>query len=108
MGLVWVQIEDGNITRIFRNRKAAIASEGVVEKHEKADAVSQIRNRVFELAEGFCKYCNKYVPFCMGHMHEEKHRGEGGEVSIYNSVWSCWECHRKEHPEKTLRFGEHA
>src|ERR1700690_1157416 len=110
-GGCWVEIIDGRIVRIFKNRKSAVVSpawdERRVEECPRKNAVTAIRNNIFDLSDGFCKYCGKYEPWSSGHMHEEIHRGEGGEISIYNSVWSCFTCHTNQHPEKTLRFGEH-
>src|SRR5208283_1147213 len=81
-----------------------------IEEVPKRFAVTAIRQEVFRLAGGNCKYCNKFVPFYgdvfqRGHLHEEIHRGEGGEISVYNSTWACFECHKIQHPEKMLRFG---
>jgi 5-methylcytosine-specific restriction endonuclease McrA len=106
-GRVWVEIQNAKIVRIFKNRKAAVLSGQATIEYSRKDAVAEIRKAVFNMAKGFCKYCGKYVPWGTGHMHEEKHRGEGGEISIYNSVWTCYNCHKREHPEKSLRFGEH-
>src|SRR5271167_1002264 len=107
----FVETRDGEIIRIFKNRSSAIASEAWgedrVEAVIRSDAVLAIRTAVFDLAGGECKYCGKYVSFDGGHMHEEVHRGEGGEMSIDNSVWACSKCHENQHPEKRVRFGEH-
>jgi 5-methylcytosine-specific restriction endonuclease McrA len=106
-GRVWCEVQNAKIIRIFKTRKAAVLSGQAVIEYPRKDAVAEIRREVFKLAEGFCKYCGKYVPWESGHMHEQIHRGEGGEISIYNSTWACYNCHKNEHPEKQLRFGEH-
>lgn len=112
-GRVFVEFEEGQISRIFRNTRDAVLSAAWEEKrvgeYPRKDAVGIIRKRVYDLAEGFCKYCGKYAGWEVGEMHEELPRGQGGEISIYNSVWSCVNCHRGpegQHKERQTRFGE--
>jgi 5-methylcytosine-specific restriction endonuclease McrA len=108
---VLVETVDGQVVRIFRNNREAVLSqaweEHRVKVYKRRFAVGEIRSKVFSLSEGLCHYCGKYVPHRAGHMHEQIHRGEGGEISTNNSVWACYKCHMKQHPEKQTRFGEH-
>jgi len=115
-GRVFVELQNGSIIRIFRNSATAVLSkaweERRVEEYPRREAVQCIRAKVFKDREGLCKYCGKYAPFdgdvySRGHLHEELPRGRGGEISIFNSVWACYDCHKHQHPEKQLRFGEH-
>lgn len=113
-GRVFVEYDaTGQICRIFRHRRNAVVSAAWEEKriHEypRKDAVEFIRKRTFDIAEGHCKYCGKYCSWEVGEMHEELPRGKGGEISIYNSVWSCHDCHTGpsgQHKARQTRFGE--
>jgi len=110
-GRVFVEYDaDGQICRIFRHTRNAVLSAAWesknVAEYARKDAIGIIRKRVFDLAEGICKYCGKYCNWDTGHMHEEVPRGQGGEISIYNSVWSCGKCHSDQHGDREPRFGE--
>ena len=113
-GRVLVEYDaDGQICRIFRNHRTAVLSAAWEEKrvaeYPRKDAVSIIRKRVYDLAESLCVYCGKHCSWEVGEMHEEVSRGQGGEISIYNSVWSCHQCHtgpEGQHKERKTRFGE--
>lgn len=59
----------------------------------KGEAVSQIRRQVFERSGGECNSCSKTITWDGFHMHEVKPRGKGGEVSTYNSIALCADCH---------------
>lgn len=60
----------------------------------KIEAMERIRKRVYEIAKGDCNGCGKALSYPSGfHMHEVKPRGKGGEISTYNSIALCADCH---------------
>lgn len=77
---------------------------------ERCQAVAEIRLRVFERAGGRCEYCNAFINFRTGHMHEKIPKGRGGEVSLENCVAICARCHilrrDSEHGARRPRFNE--
>ena len=81
------------IIRILRRGGAALflRPEQVIEL-PKIEAVGQIRKVVFEQSHGECRNCGKCLTWNF-HMHEQQPRGAGGEISIWNSVALCAECH---------------
>jgi hypothetical protein len=113
--LVWVEMggECGQVLRvqkIFRSRKAAIVSHALLATMPRAAAVSEIRHQLYERSKGNCELCGDIVTEQSAHMHERKHRGRGGEISLENSVFICYACHlgpRGAHGARRPRFGEH-
>jgi 5-methylcytosine-specific restriction endonuclease McrA len=65
-----------------------------------AEAVKSIRHQLFLRAKGFCELCGDIVLESSGHMHEQKHRGKGGEISLENSVFICPICHGLAHKDR--------
>ena len=109
-GRVWVELDEKGVARIFRHYSEAImwAGEtgGKVAEYPRRDAVTQIRERVFEASGGTCRDCGKPINWSF-HLHEENPRGKGGEISIYNSIAICARCHLVfSHGNRRLRFGE--
>lgn len=101
----------GNVVRIFRTAGAAATSNVVegnrVTEYPRKDAVESIRLQVFARANSECEYCGDPLTWKTMHMHEKKARGDGGEISVYNSVALCYECHiNGEHGNRKTRFGE--
>lgn len=87
--------------RIFRNKKDSYAAyPDNVKEMTKAEAVGQIRQQVIDRATKgrtiCCEFCDAILTKDTGHMHEVKPKGDGGEVSLFNSRFICPECHLKE------------
>lgn len=55
------------------------------------------RQEVYDRDGGVCRGCKKRVSWSWGQAHHVKHRGRGGSDSLGNLVWSCADCHSKEH-----------
>ena len=105
---VQVELVDNKIIRIFRNTGDALASKGVVVQAQYGDAVASVRKAVFERADNSCEKCGVFITWDSMEMHEKVHRGKGGEISIYNSLAICKNCHRTEHKDRSPRFGEYS
>lgn len=113
MKMVWCEIdtESLKVIRIFRSEKAMIlampySEDGYTAKRERSEAVSEIRHQVWEKTKGFCMWCAEWITEESMHMHEVLHRGQGGEISLKNSVGICAECHMRAHEDRNPRFGE--
>jgi 5-methylcytosine-specific restriction endonuclease McrA len=92
----------GQAIRIFKNRQAARSIEYLTMEYVKA--VGEIRHQIFMRSCGNCELCGTMVTEKGGHMHEQKHRGKGGEISLENSVFICPTCHRRAHADRNTRF----
>src|SRR4029077_5373772 len=93
--------------RIFKSRlHSAGYHVGSVTQMDRSHAVSVIRHLVFMRSQGFCEGCAIPVTELTGHMHEQKHRGKGGEISMDNSVFICAKCHQTEHKDRNPRFSK--
>jgi hypothetical protein len=109
--MVWVEVNDSNATvRIFRNRSAANAfgQERIAEQN-RFEAVAEIRHQIFLRSKGFCELGGEPITEASGHLHEQIHRGKGGEISLENSVFICYDCHlgpMGAHRDRRVRFGE--
>ena len=111
---VWVEIEvffnsEPRVIRIFRNKSHAMSVWALhtgagIGLMPYADAVKSVRKQVFYRSKGFCELCGDIVLESSGHMHEQKHRGKGGEISLENSVFICPTCHRRAHADRNTRF----
>ena len=67
----------------------------------------EIRDAIWERQNGTCIRCPNIITKKNMHMHERKHRGRGGKISLENSEGLCYPCHlgvRGVHPEKQLMF----
>ena len=112
MSKVWVQLGDnGQAVRIFRTQKEMFFECPVDcdASMERAIAVGQIRAQIWNRQNGVCAKCSTLLTKSGMHMHERKHRGRGGEISLENSEGLCYQCHlgaRGAHPEKQLMFGK--
>lgn len=106
--LVWVELVAGNPVRIFR--QAPHLMDLNVARMPRAEATKKIRDAVFARSGGECEFCAKPLTLRTMHMHEKQFRGKGGEISIYNSVAICFDCHLgrpdAEHGNRRPRFGE--
>lgn len=54
-----------------------------------------LRRQVAERANYRCQGvgCGKYTPFSKGHMAHIKSKGSGGDDSLENTEWLCFDCH---------------
>lgn len=99
---VWVERVAGKIVRIFRSThsdawKLAMAA-GTLETCPKFDAVGAIRKQVWQRCGGRCEWCGSPVTetgplWRRMHAHEKVPKGNGGEVSLDNTVGICDNCH---------------
>lgn len=125
-GKVWVELDhpSGVAIRIFASRKRAFEPlEGrpvdcefvpgeLSVQMDYVKANTQIRDFVFERANGKCELCHTRTP---SEMHEKHPRGKyingrKGEVSRANSVAACWQCHQGPggaHWDRRVRLNEH-
>jgi len=98
----WIERIDGKIVRIFRSThgddwKRAMEAR-TLETCPKKDAVGAIRGQIWKRCHGRCEWCGKTVTesgplWKRGHMHEQVPKGNGGAVSLDNSVMLCENCH---------------
>lgn len=104
--LVWVEmgVYEPVYVRIFRNKSAAYASQLPIGRVRYGAAVEYIRHAIWDRCKGECEMCASPVIESSGHMHEMKHRGKGGEVSLANSVFICPTCHAQQHSDRQVRF----
>jgi 5-methylcytosine-specific restriction endonuclease McrA len=97
-GRVLVQLgSDGRAIRIYRHFSQLPADQPVVE-WPRISAVRDIRQQVFDRANGKCELCGGRISWETGHMHESHPKGrmingKYGEVSVENCVAICPQCH---------------
>lgn len=91
--LVPVRIVHGNPTGIGRFMQIRYG-----------EAVAAIRKQLWLRCAGACELCTSPVTEASGQMHEMKHRGRGGEISLTNSVFACAECHKYQHRDRNPKF----
>ena len=105
---VFVEIDmEGDVVRIFKNRSDAsdcIDLNNIVVQMDYTLAVGDIRHHIFLRSGGNCELCGSMVTEEGGHMHEQVHRGKGGEISLANSVFICARCHRWAHKDRNPQF----
>jgi len=105
--IVWVELDVRlQPIRIFRNKKAALAVHNFLAEMDRSDAVGKIRHQLFLRSHGECELCGAPITERSAHMHEMKHRGQGGEISLENSVMACVACHKHQHRDRNTRWGE--
>jgi hypothetical protein len=111
-GLCSVEVVNDRPIRIFRsNKSAAIAGlhGAQVTVMARVDATRMIREDVFARTGAACEFCGAIITWGTMHLHERKPRGEGGEISLENSVGICAKCHEfgpnAEHADRRLRWG---
>lgn len=106
--LVWVsqKMDCIHVSRIFKSRRAAFAAKVMVVEMDRALAVSDLRHQLFIRSQGFCELCASVVTEKSGHMHEQKHRGKGGEYSLENSVFICARTHTHEHRDRNPHWSK--
>jgi 5-methylcytosine-specific restriction endonuclease McrA len=103
---VWVEIENSKFVRIFKSKNRAIAANCEIMLVDYFHAVSRIRHHLWRRCKGECELCASVVTEDSGHMHEQKHRGKGGEISLANSVFICSTCHAREHADRNPKFSK--
>jgi hypothetical protein len=109
--LVWIEInKTEHAIRIFKNRKSAQAfaqaSGKDITQAFYAPVVADIRHQLWLRCKGECELCATPVTEKSGHMHEQKHRGKGGEISLDNSVFICPKCHQDAHSDRTPHWSK--
>lgn len=103
--LVYVELNDkGRVSQIFRKYPTNLRLPSPTEISHKrltqvsrTKAVTEVRHQIFVRSGGGCEYCGAAVTEQTGHMHEKVFRSHGGEISLANSVFICYTCHRGEH-----------
>lgn len=98
---VWVELVDGTPVRICRTFT------GEVHLIDRRVAVGAIRHAVFVRSKGQCEWCNETITERGMHLHEQVSRGNGGEISLSNSVGICADCHlnsKKGHGKRKPQF----
>lgn len=58
---------------------------------------TELRQRVYWRANGFCEMCGIYTPWKSGHLVHVQGVGAGGSDSEENTKWGCAGCHNKLH-----------
>lgn len=105
---VWVAVQtvDGIAVpyHIFKSLRRAFQHLGDSIQMRYGDAVEAIRHQLFVRSQGKCEKCGGHVDEENGHMHEQKWRGRGGEISLENSLFICPECHQFAHKERNPRW----
>jgi 5-methylcytosine-specific restriction endonuclease McrA len=103
--LVLVEVEENTnrILRIIRDKHEPFRAM-YVDIMRRNDAVAAIRHQLFIRSKGFCDTCSAVVTEGSGHMHEQKSRGKGGEISLENSIFICASCHKYWHRERNPHF----
>jgi 5-methylcytosine-specific restriction endonuclease McrA len=106
--LVWVETTAVGVpVRIFKSRMHAAGYHvAKVLQWDYSDAVKIIRHQLWLRCAGECELCASPVNETSGHMHETRHRGKGGEISLANSVFICPTCHRRAHADRNPRFSK--
>lgn len=94
------------IVRIFKSKSAASRAGIKIERVIYTYAVRDIRYQLWLRCKGECELCASPVTEQNGHMHEQKHRGKGGEISLANSVFICPTCHGRAHKDRNTRFSK--
>lgn len=59
----------------------------------KGRELSELRKQVAKRANYRCQRCNCFAPLSTGHMAHIKSRGAGGDDSLENTEWLCFDCH---------------
>jgi hypothetical protein len=111
MKKAFVELSSGTPVRIFRNRHAAMLADFPtvdIQIMPYRQAVSTIRLQIWNRTKGECEWCSKPISEQSMHMHEMVSRGDGGEISLVNSVGICYDCHfgPAGHGNRVTRFGE--
>lgn len=109
--LVWVELSDFSAfqyKRIFKTaasvKRALVEGCYAMTQVYYKDAVASIRHQLWLRCKGHCELCTADVTEQSGEMHEMKHRGRGGEISLDNSVFACPQCHRYQHRERNPQW----
>jgi len=107
--MVWVeQNAKGEAIRILSKANAKLetfrSSETTYYGWDSVEAVCSVRRQIFDRCRGECEICASPVTESSGHMHEQKHRGKGGEISLDNSIFICVQCHKRAHKDRNPRW----
>jgi len=100
---VWVEVRP-IVVRIFRSKTSALNANVPIEYMHYGDAVQEIRHSLFVRSKGDCETCGSPITESTAQMHEQKHRGKGGEISLENSLLICATCHIRFHKARNPRW----
>lgn len=100
--MVWVEedVNTGHAIRIFKSQKLAFACPGRIMLWLRSKAVKDIRHQIALRANGRDELSGEIITESSMHMHEEKHRGQGGEISLANSVGISYPTHKRAHKDR--------
>ena len=102
---VWVALSHGEPIHIFKSEKAAVESGyQFITEVPRRYAVANIRHQLFLRSGGQCENCDANLTEKSGHMHERVWRGQGGDISLENSIFICFKCHGFAHRERAPQF----
>lgn len=116
MKKVWVESNaQGLPIRIFTSKSVMFPlvtsisrGGGYTFQMERKAAISGIRAQVFVRCQDHCELCGAFVtengPDHKGDLHERVWRGDGGEISLENSIFVCRRCHNKAHSGRSPQF----
>lgn len=109
MKKVWVGLGTNFLAvEIYKSLRECIqASPKYYIQLNRAVAVEEIRKQIWDRTDGECEWCGSFITEAF-HMHEVIPRGEGGNISLENSVGICASCHLNDaHGDRKPRFGDH-
>lgn len=105
---VWVEADLSGVyprvVRIFKSDRSAFAAHIPLTSMHYMAALASVRRQCFYRSKGFCELCGDLLTEKSGHLHERKHRGKGGEISLENSVFVCAKTHKREHRDREPKF----
>lgn len=104
--MVWVALDvaESCAIQIFKSKRAAFDSGFTIQNVRYMFAVKSIRHQIWRRSRGYCELCGDFVLESSGQMHEQIHRGQGGDISLANSIFICPTCHRRAHADRNPRF----
>lgn len=70
----------GLAIRIFRGSHTAFVPGMIIDTMDYRQAVGEVRHALFVRSGGFCELCASPILEATAHMHEQVHRGKGGEI----------------------------
>lgn len=70
----------------------------------KSDAAKSVRDFCFVRCNGWCEICSAPVTKDSGQLHEDEWRGDGGLMSIDNSLFVCKSSHKYQHKGREPQF----
>lgn len=114
---VWVESLMGSVVHIFKNKyrmlthwraRSFVGLSCNTRRMPYDEAVAALRSQIFVRCQDHCELCGAFVtengPDHKGDLHERVWRGDGGEISLENSIFVCRRCHNKAHSGRSPQF----